>query len=133
VIAALRRLRRHGHDGDIPDLIEMAWAHAQQGRWDAVERAVHTLQTRHPSAIVALVHDVAGRVLAAWPGFGDRLRILADIGSPDRAESVPAWLVLARGLDDPSIHLEVTRRGHEGQRELAVALLRYATRQEATR
>lgn len=134
MIAALRRLVRHGHDGQIPHLIETAWTHAQHGRWDDVERAVHALQTRHPRAIVALIHTAADRALAARPAPHDRIGILVDLVDLRRVEAWAAWLVIARGLGEHhAVHLEITRRGDEGQRDLAVAVLRHATRQETTR
>ena len=127
--ALFRRLRRHGRDGQIPHLIEMAWTHARHGRWDDVERAVHALQTRHPTAIVALIHTATDRALTAHPDLADHL--LDDLHTVDGSA---AWLVAARWWGEHrAVHLEITRRGDEGQRDLAVAVLRYATRQEVTR
>jgi len=132
VIAALfRRFTRHGHDGQIAQLIDGAWTDAHHGDWAAVERAVHALQARHPDGVLALAHDVCDRTLAGLPDIVSRSRIVADLEGP---EGLSAWLVIARGLDNArGIRSMLNRHTADQQRGLAVALLRYATRQEAAR
>lgn len=122
----LRRVRAHGHDGEIPRLIEIAHAHARHGRWDGCERAVHAMQARHPDAIWALIYDACDRVYGALcdpeAGTVPLTRLVDDASLGVRA----AWLVLCRGLDaDWMLRHELTPLTAEQQRDRAVALLRY--------
>lgn len=131
VRAHTRRLTHpsHGHDGEIEARIEIAWAHALAGRWDGAERAVHHLQAAHPDALLALVHVACDRALASRPDIVARVDLL-----DDSAGNLAAWLVVARGLGETrALRGMVDRHTDEGQRELAVALLRYATEQAVTR
>lgn len=132
----MRRLRAllsrpHGRDGQIEQLIEGAWTDACHGDWAAVERTVHVLQVRHPDALLALVHDVCDRALQARPDFASRTCIVADLAGPD---GLAAWLVLARGLDNPrGIRGMLARHTDDQQHGIAVHLLDYAVRQEVAR
>lgn len=126
----LRRLTHHGHDGDIERLIEMAYTHALRGHRHGCQRAVHTIQNRHPAGIYALLNTAADRVLAARGGGVWLLRAL------DGPDGVSAWIVLCRTLGDPhALYRDMDPRPVEQQRDIAVDLLLWATRQvqEATR